>query len=132
VTRPREAGRLLAGVAVLTALACGGPTEVTLSVVRVQGTVTSTADGRPVAGVGVVLTYPVFGGPGGRGRSAPSVTDSLGRYAVQVADLVCIPETLDLGVALPPGYRLPPDLDPAAIACVETVQVIDFALEPTA
>lgn len=130
MTRPRGVGRALAGAAALAALACGGPTDATLSVVQVRGTVTSTADGRPIAGVGVVLTFPVFTGSGGRGRSATSWTDSLGRYAVQVADLTCIPGSLDLGVALPAGYRFPSSLEPAAIACVEDVQVIDFALEP--
>ena len=119
-----------AGALAACAAACGGPTEIALGIVQVEGTVTSTADGRPIEGVGVVLTYPIMGGSGGRGRSATSWTDSLGRYAVSLTDLACLPGTLDLGVALPTGYRFPADLTPASIACVEEVQVWDFQLEP--
>lgn len=121
---------LAAGVLALPGVACGGPSDVALSIVQVQGTVTSTADGQPIADVGVVLTYPATVLSGGRGRSETSWTDSLGRYAVRLTDFLCTPGTLDLGVALPTGYRFPADLAPAAIGCVEEVQVLDFQLEP--
>ncbi|MDH5197258.1 MAG: hypothetical protein OEY20_08405 [Gemmatimonadota bacterium] len=107
--------------------ACGGTTDVRLSIVQVQGTVTSTADSEPIEDVGVVLTYPLGSG---RGTGETSWTDSLGRYAVSLTDIVCTPGALDLGVAFPPGYQFPADLAPAAIACTEDVQVLDFQLEP--
>ncbi|MDH4044998.1 MAG: hypothetical protein OEW06_11110, partial [Gemmatimonadota bacterium] len=65
--------------------ACGGTTDVRLSIVQVQGTVTSTADSEPIEDVGVVLTYPLGSG---RGTGETSWTDSLGRYAVSLTDIV--------------------------------------------
>jgi hypothetical protein len=124
--------RLAFGALLLAGAACSGTTEVALSIVQVRGQVTSTADNQPIAGVGVILTYPVTGGFGAydRGSSETSWTESDGRYVVSLTDIVCTPQTLDLGVALPDGYRFPADLAPASIACTEEPQTLDFQLEP--
>lgn len=131
-SRAAKHSRLAVGALILAGAACSGSTDVALSIVQVRGQVTSTTDNQPIAGVGVVLTYPVTGGTGAfdRSTSETSWTGSDGRYVVSLTDIVCTPGTLDLGVALPAGYQFPADLAPASIECTEEIQVLDFQLEP--
>ncbi len=125
--------RLFAVVVLGGLLACDGSTGVELRVLQIQGTVTSTADGTPIANVGVSLIYDVTGlGAFDRGSAAESVTDTTGQFALSVRDILCSPGAFDLGIVIPAGYGPPPATDTFdPIECVETLQVRNLRLAPT-
>ena len=115
----------------LTSLACESATDpVELSAIRIRGTVTSTVDDEPIEGVGVVLAWE-FAGFGASGTGTEwGETDAEGKYAITKENVVCTPETFEIGVSIPDGYRWPTDGEPLVVQCVEDVQVLDLQLEP--
>ncbi len=113
----------------LTSLACAtDPVE--LSAIRIRGTVTSTVDDEPIEGVGVRLgwKFASFSQSGSGGTWGE--TDAEGKYAIMKENVVCTPETFEIGFTIPDGYRLPTDREPPVVQCVEDVQVFDFQFEP--
>ena len=116
----------------LTSLACDSATDpVELSAIRIRGTVTSTVDGEPIEGVGVVLASQ-FAGFFGSGTSTEwGWTDAEGKYAITKENVICSPETFEIGFTIPDGYRLLTDGEYLfVVQCVEDVQVFDFQFEP--
>ena len=124
----------------LTSLACDSATNpVELSAIRIRGTVTSTVDGEPIEGVGVVLASE-FAGFFGSGTSTEwGWTDAEGKYAITKENMIiggpqtffCTPETFEIGFTIPDGYRLLTDGEYLfVVQCVEDVQVFDFQFEP--
>ena len=114
----------------LTSLACvTGPVE--LSAIRIRGTVTSTVNDEPIEGVGVRLgwQFASFFQSGGGGTWGE--TDAEGKYAITEENVICTPETFEIGFTIPDGYRLLTDGEYLfVVQCVEDVQVFDFQFEP--
>ncbi len=143
MTRKDAKRILLAGAFMigLTSLACDsaiGPVQ--LSAIHIRGTVTSSADGEPIEGVGVVLASQ-FAGFFGSGTSTEwGWTDAEGKYAITKESVIimgrphtffCTPETFEIGFHIPDGYRMLTDGEYLfVVQCVEDVQVFDFQFEP--
>ena len=146
MTRKDAKRILLAGAFMigLTSLACDsatGPVQVQLSAIHIRGTVTSTVDGEPIEGVGVVLAGGAYAGFFGSGRSTDwGWTDAEGNYAITKENNIgrlsgrtfsCSPETFEIGFYIPDGYRMLTDGEYLfVVQCVEDVQVFDFQFEP--
>lgn len=117
----------------LTSLGCESATDpVKLSVFRISGNVTSSADGEPIEGVTVALVWQVVGGFGAFPTGTESgTTDAGGEYTITMVDVLCSPETFEIVFTIPDGYRLLPERDYIfVVQCVEDVQVFDFQFEP--
>ncbi len=113
----------------LTSLACvTGPVD--LSAIRIRGTVSSSVDAEPIDGVGVRLwwKFAIFFHSGGVGTWG--WTDAEGKYTITKENVICKPETFEIGYTIPDGYRRLTDKEPFVVQCVEDVQVCDWQFEP--
>lgn len=58
-------------------------------------------------------------------------TDAEGKYAITKENVICTPDTFEIGFTIPDGYRLLSDGEYLfVVQCVEDVQVFDFQFEP--
>ena len=123
MTRKDPKRTLLAGAFMmgLANLACvTGPVD--LSAIRIRA--------EPIEGVGVRLgwKFASFSQSGGGGTWGE--TDAEGKYAITKENVICTPETFEIGYTIPDGYRRLTDKEPFVVQCVEDVQVFDFQFEP--
>ena len=131
MTRKDPKRTLLAGAFMmgLANLACvTGPVD--LSAIRICGTVTSTVDAEPIEGVGVRLGWKFASVSQSGGGGTLGETDAEGKYAITKENVICTPETFEIGYTMPDGYRRLTDKEPFVVECVEDVQVFDFQFEP--
>ena len=114
----------------LANLACvTGPVD--LSAIRIRGTVTSTVNDEPIEGVGVRLGWQFAGFFASGGGGTWGWTDAEGKYAITKENVICTPDTFEIGFTIPDGYRLLSDGEYLfVVQCVEDVQVFDFQFEP--
>jgi hypothetical protein len=114
-------------VAVMAALlGCSETSAPTTTVIRFQGTVTSSASQAPINNAEIILQWSA--GAYGTGTHW-AYTDANGAYTME-KDFGGDPFSCDFGMtAQAPGFR-PKSVQPNQIECKADYQTFDFALDP--